>query len=52
VSPAKKTAPDSVTVHVLEPFQVGHDGVVYGPDDVVEVPQALAAEWRESGWVS
>ncbi len=46
---AKQT---TVTVTVLEPFQVAFDGVVYLPGDKVEVPPAVADEWRKAGWVA
>ncbi len=48
----KNTAKNTVTVTVVEPFQVVLDGTVYAPGDAVEVPQALADEWRQAGWVT
>jgi len=47
----KNTNKGTVTVTVTEPFQVCLDGVVHLPGDAVEVPQALADEWRQAGWV-
>ena len=39
-------------VVVRAPFQVVHDDTAYGPNEVVEVPEALALEWLFYGWVT
>lgn len=39
------------TVIVLGPFQVCHDGTVYGPGQTAEVPDAVAQQWLTHGWV-
>lgn len=49
---AAKQADKDVTVTVEAPFQVAHDGIVYGPGDKVTVPPSVADEWKRSGWVS
>jgi hypothetical protein len=48
VAPAK-----GATSHVAvnAPFQVCHDGIVYGPNEVAEVPEHVAAHWLTNGWV-
>jgi hypothetical protein len=38
-------------VAVRPPFQVCHDGVVFGPNEVAEVPEEVAAFWITHGWV-
>ena len=39
------------TVTVVEPYQVAHRGTIYPPGSVVDVPDAVAAEWSAAGWV-
>ena len=39
------------TVTVIPPFQVCHDGTVYGPGESAEVPDAVAEHWEVLGWV-
>jgi hypothetical protein len=43
---------DLTTVVVSEPFQVAHQGVVYGPGDRGIVPATVAASWALNGWVT
>jgi len=38
-------------VIVEHPFQVAHDGNVYRPGDVTEVPEHVATHWATHGWV-
>jgi hypothetical protein len=38
-------------VVVTAPYQVCHDGIVYGPNEVAEVPENAAAHWLTNGWV-
>jgi hypothetical protein len=41
----------ATVVTVIPPFQVCHDGTVYGPGETAEVPDAVAARWQAHGWV-
>ena len=36
---------------VVAPWQVHHAGVTYGPGEVVDVPDVVAAPWVAAGWV-
>jgi hypothetical protein len=38
-------------VAVNAPFQVCHDGIVYRPNELAEVPEGVAAQWINNGWV-
>jgi hypothetical protein len=38
-------------VSVNAPFQVVHEGIIYKPNEVAEVPEHVAAQWVLSGWV-
>jgi hypothetical protein len=41
------------TVSVNTPYQVVHDGTVYGPGETVQdVPPEVAQTWIDAGWVS
>lgn len=40
------------TVTVNAPYQVVHDGTVYGPGQTADVPEEIAQKWIEAGWVS
>jgi hypothetical protein len=40
------------TVHVNTPFQVVHDGTVYRPGEIADVPQDIADNGIDAGWVS
>jgi hypothetical protein len=39
------------TVTVVPPYQVCHEGTVYGPGATAEVPDWLAQHWRALGYV-
>jgi hypothetical protein len=39
-------------VSVNTPYQVVHEGVVYGPGQTADVPEEIARKWLEAGWVS
>jgi hypothetical protein len=41
----------ATVVTVIPPFQVSHDGTVYGPGEKAEVPDAVAERWQAHGWV-
>jgi hypothetical protein len=49
--PAHELTGATMKVKVLQPFQVSHDGTIYRPGEVAEVPEAVAASWERSGWV-
>jgi hypothetical protein len=38
-------------VVVTAPYQVAHDGIVYRANEVVDVPDDVAAQWITDGWV-
>ena len=40
------------TVSVNTPYQVVHDGVVYGPGQTADVPPQVTQTWIDAGWVS
>jgi hypothetical protein len=40
------------TVTVNTPYQVVHEGTVYGPGQTADVPDDLAQTWITAGWVS
>jgi hypothetical protein len=42
--------PPPVSVVVKPPFQVVHDGTVYGPNEIAHVPEGVAALWITCGW--
>jgi hypothetical protein len=46
--------PEGAPVHVTvkPPHQVAHLGIVYRPNEVVEVPEDVAALWIRDGWVT
>jgi hypothetical protein len=39
-------------VCVNTPYQVVHDGTVYGPGQRADAPQVIADKWIDAGWVS
>jgi hypothetical protein len=39
-------------VSVNTPYQVVHEGTVYGPGQTADVPEEIAHKWIEAGWVS
>ncbi|HYQ36764.1 MAG TPA: hypothetical protein VER10_12960 [Mycobacterium sp.] len=39
-------------VTVNAPYQVVHEGTVYGPGQTADVPAEVADKWLEAGWVS
>jgi hypothetical protein len=39
-------------VSVNTPYQVVHEGTVYGPGQRADVPEEIAHKWIEAGWVS
>jgi hypothetical protein len=43
-------APPLVSVVVKPPFQVCHDGTVFGPNEIAQVPEDVAAHWVTRGW--
>ncbi|RAM37714.1 hypothetical protein [Arthrobacter globiformis] len=45
-------APADVTVRVAAPYQVSHDGKVYGSGESVTVPADVAEPWPPVGWVN
>lgn len=45
------TADKTVKVRVSDRWRVVHDGKPYVEGDVVEVPENVAADWIQSGWV-
>lgn len=44
--------PADVTVKVAAPYQVSHDGKVYGSGETVTVPADVAEPWLLAGWVN
>jgi hypothetical protein len=42
----------ATVVTVIPPFQVSHDGTVYGPGEKAEVPDEMAEHWLALGYVS
>lgn len=40
-----------IKVQVRHPFQICHEGTVYGPGDMADVPETAAQQWIRSGWV-
>jgi hypothetical protein len=44
-------ADPTVSVVVTPPYQTVHDGIVYGPNEIAEVPEDVAAHWITCGWV-
>jgi hypothetical protein len=43
--------PGLVKVRPVHPYQVSHEGQVYGPGAVAEVPLHVATHWTQNGWV-
>jgi hypothetical protein len=41
-----------VSVVVCPPFQVVYGGIVFGPNEIAEVPEGVAAHWITCGWVA
>ncbi|MDP9692691.1 UNVERIFIED_ORG: hypothetical protein J2X79_000220 [Arthrobacter globiformis] len=41
-----------VTVKVAAPYQVSHDGKVYGSGETLTVPADVAEPWLLAGWVN
>jgi hypothetical protein len=41
----------TIKVKVLPPWRVCHEGEAFTDGDVANVPEAVAAEWEQSGWV-
>jgi hypothetical protein len=46
-----ETADVMTIVTVCAPFQVCHDGTVYGPDETPDVDDETALSWYAAGWV-
>ncbi len=42
---------DLMKVEVIGNFQVSHEGTVYRPGDTADVPDEVAKQWLDSGWV-
>jgi hypothetical protein len=42
--------PEPIAVVVVPPFQVSHEGHVYGPGEAATVPAEVAAAWVLNGW--
>jgi hypothetical protein len=49
---AAEPAPADVTVKVAAPYQVSHDGKVYGSGETLTVPADVAEPWLLAGWAS
>ncbi|TSE15236.1 hypothetical protein B1A87_004160 [Arthrobacter sp. KBS0703] len=49
---AVEPAPADVTVKVAAPYQVSHDGKVYGTGETLTVPADVAEPWLLAGWVN
>ena len=43
---------EPVTVKVLDPFLVAHNGTAYYPNAIATVPASVAAAWLKSRWVT
>jgi len=41
----------TVTVTVIAPYQVSHEGTVFGPGETAEVSDWLAQRWQALGYV-
>jgi hypothetical protein len=41
----------TVKVKVLAPWRVCHDGEAFTDGDTLTVPESVAKEWEEAGWV-
>lgn len=39
-----------VSVVVNPPYQVVLNGIVFGPNEIAEVPEGVAAHWVACGW--
>jgi hypothetical protein len=51
-APNNEQSPEPLRrVRVQHPFQVVHEGTVYPPDEIVEVPETVASHWIRDGLV-
>lgn len=50
---AAEPAPSTdVTIKVAAPYQVSHDGKVYGSGETLSVPVDVAEPWLLAGWAN